>query len=121
MDSVHKFASYHVDEDCSDLTGTHDNELFFNCTFDKLSGLTLKNCDLGRSEFVTTSVVDALNFTLTLNCNSFRDVTLSPLLFDLLLALLVTSAGNSEKREKLLDVIGKDRAKVLLRVLKDIE
>lgn len=115
------FNQTHIDEDCRDITGSHYNELFFNCAFDKLNGLVLQDCDLNQSQFLTSKVEDALGFTLTLNCHSFKDVTLSPLLFDLMLILLVMSKSNDAKREALLDVIGRRRAEALLRLLERVE
>lgn len=114
---LHTFKEEHIREDCRELTGHHDNGLFFGCEFEKLTGLTLKDCDLNRSKFLTEKVRDALGFTLTLSCLSFRHVEYSDLLFDLFLTLLTLSKGNDAKREALLDVIGRDRAAAIQRVL----
>jgi hypothetical protein len=119
--ALHSFAALHMDKDYTNETGVHDNELFFNCKFKKLNGLTLKDCDLNRSEFITDDIRDALGFTLTLNCMSFNHVQYSELLFDLLLLLLSKTKGNDEKREKLLDVVGRERANKLLRILNTLE
>jgi hypothetical protein len=121
METLRTFSEIHIDEDCQDLTGNHENGLFFNCKFSNVRGLTLKNCDLNKSKFLTDSVKDALDFTVTLNCHSFRDVELSPLMFDLMLSLLTMTTGNDEKRKQLLDVIGQGRAAALLRVLGGME
>jgi hypothetical protein len=110
-----------IDKDCSTLSGHHKNEAFYNCTFRKLNGLTLEGCDLNLSSFVTEKLDEALGFTLTLNCHSFENVEFSPLLFDLFICLALKSKGNTEKRRKLLDVIGRDRAYELLKQLKDLE
>ncbi len=115
MDSLHSFKEEHIKEDCRDLTGVHDNGLFFRCEFEKLNGLTLQGCDLNGSKFKTESVMDALGFTLTLSCLSFKNVEFSPLLFDLFLSLATLSA------EKLLDVIGRDRVAAILRLLRATE
>lgn len=119
--SVRQFSERHIDEDCEGITGHHENGLFFNCTFRKLSGLTLKDCDLNGSAFLTDRLRDALGFTLTLNCHSFDNVEYSPLLFDLFLLMAYKSKGNDDKREKLLDVIGRERAEKLLEILKRLE
>ena len=121
LDRLHTFAEEHIDADCARLTGLHDNGLFFNCKFNKLNGLVLKDCDLNRSKFVTDSLQDALGFTLTLGCKSFRNVEYSEKLIDLMLCLLIMTKGNDAKREKLLDVIGRDKAALLLRTLKRFE
>lgn len=118
---LRKFSKIHIKEDNKDTTGLHENELFFECEFKKLNGLTLKDCDLNRSKFVTDDLRDALGFTLTLDCNSFTNVEYSPLLFDLFLLMAYKSKGNDEKRDKLLDVIGRERAEKLLRILSFLE
>lgn len=111
----------HIDEDCTNLTGHHKGDVFFNCTFDKLNGLVLENCDLNHSTFRTSDIRDAMNFTLTLNCFSANNVEYSPLLFDLILCLLLKTEGNTEKRRKLIDVIGRDRVIEILTQLKTLE
>jgi hypothetical protein len=115
------FNATHIDANCEDVSGFHENELFFNCMFKKLNGLTLKNCDLNRSQFNPEEVRDALGFTVTLDCHSFADVKLNPLAFDLILCLLIKSAGNDTKRRKLVDVIGKDRLLALLKEMSTLE
>lgn len=111
----------HIDRDCSELSGRHVDNVFYNCTFRKLGGLTLEHCDLNRSKFATDKVEDALNFTVTLNCLSFANVEISPLLFDLILCLLLKSSGNTEKRRQLIEVIGRQRTAELLQILKGLE
>lgn len=121
MDKLRNFSETHIGEDCSTLSGVHENGLFFDCTFCNLNGLSLKDCVLDRSKFKTEKLGDALGLTLSLNCHSFRDVEFSPLLFDLFMMLAYMSKGNDEKREKLLDVVGRDRAAAILRALKKVE
>lgn len=110
-----------IDRDCSDLAGIYEEKLFFNCIFKKLNGLTLKNCDLNKSKFITDKIEDALGLTLTLTCLSFNDVELSPLVFDLILCLLLKTAGNTDKRRKIAAVLGKDRLLELLTQMKGLE
>lgn len=110
-----------IGQDCSELTGAHENELFYGCEFDKLNGLTLKHCVLNGSALATTSVKNALGFTVTLDCFSFDGVELSPLLFDLYLSLLLMTKGNEDKKELLIEVIGRKRAESLQRLLKCTE
>lgn len=118
---LRKFSEIHIDEDCSQLGGEHNNALFHNCKFHKLNGLSLVDCDLYKSEFTTESIRDALRFAVTLNCHSFRGVKLSPLIFDLILMLLTMSEGNDEKRRQLIEVIGQSRYDALNRVLERVE
>lgn len=120
-DNLRDFDEVHIGEDCSELTGTHENGLFFECKFRKLTGLTLKDCDLNHSEFTTQAVREALGFTMTLGCHSFKGVKLSPLLFDLMLSLLTMTTGNDEKRNQLIKVIGERRYESLKRTLEVVE
>lgn len=118
---LREFDKVHIGEDCSLLSGCHENSLFFDCTFTNLNGLTLKDCDLNHSRFTTETIRDALGFTLTLGCHSFKGVEFSPLLFDLMLCLLTMSKGNDGKRRQLIDVIGAKRYEALMRVLNVVE
>jgi hypothetical protein len=111
----------HIEQDCRELTGHHKDALFFGCEFDKVAGLVLENCDLNKSRFLTTEIKDALKFTLTLNCHSFKGVEYSPLLFDLLVVLMLMSRGNDEKRQRLVQVIGRERIVEILRQIKYLE
>lgn len=118
---MRKFTERHIEEDCSELKGDHENGLFFGCTFRKLNDLSLKNCDLNGSQFKTEGIRDALGFTVTLDCHSYKGVELSEDLFDLQLLLLYQTLGNDEKRKKLLDVVGKERAERFLRIMSHLE
>lgn len=115
------FSAVKIGEDCKTLTGHHENELLFECEFEKLTGLTLRNCDLNRSRFTTKYIRDALGLTVTLDCHSFQNVELSPLLFDLMLALLTKTTGNDHKREQLIGVIGEQRYEAFKRALDETE
>lgn len=114
---LHKFENTAIDKDCSNLTGVYNNSLFYGCKFNKLNDLQLVKCNLNGSKFDTSSIKDAINFTLTLNCGSFKNVEYSPLLFDLLLYLITISKGNDEKRAKIKEVLGESRYKVLDMVM----
>jgi len=117
-DVLKSFKKQYISEELQEITGIHENELFFDCTFHKLSGLTLKNCDLNQSRFTTKRVRDALGLTLTLDCHSFSGVEFSPELFDMMLALLTLSKGNDSKKEKLVDIIGQKKYTSLYKLLK---
>ena len=120
-EAMRQFSRTHISENCSENKGVHENELFFDCTFNKLNGLTLKDCDLNRSKFVTKSLRDALGLTLTLDCHSFSNVEYSEELFDMMLALLTMTKGNDEKRSQLIEVIGQKKYQALNRLLKATE
>jgi len=120
-DMLRKFSETHIDKDLTETATDFENALLFNCKFRDLRGKSFINCDLNHSEFLTDRVEDLLNFSLTLNCHSFRNVVLSETIFDLLLLLLFITKGNDSKRKKLLSVVGADRARKLLRQLEDLE
>lgn len=120
-DKLRDFSKINIDKDCMNEVGTHENELFYNCVFDKLNDLRLIKCDLNNSKFKTSSIKDALGFTLTLDCMSFKNVEYSPLLFDLLCAMMVLSKGNDEKRRKIREILGDKKMESLLKVLGVIE
>jgi hypothetical protein len=115
------FNEIHIEEDCSDLKGDHEKALFYGCTFNNVNGLTLKNCDLTKSQFTTETIKDAMGLTLTLDCLSFRQLGLSPLMFDLMLCLLTMTKGNEDRVEELKRVVGLNRYEAIMRVLKGLE
>ena len=118
---LREFSQQHINEDLTETVSDYDNALLFGCKFRKLRGRTFKNCDLNYSEFVTDNIKELLGFTLTLSCHSFKNVRLSPLVFNLLILLLLQTLGNDTKRRKLLSVIGKKTAKELLKRMEELE
>lgn len=110
-----------ISHNCETLKGHFVNEIFYDCTFKDLQNLTLDRCVLNKCRFLTDTIEEARGFTLTLNCNSFRNVEFSPLLFDLFLCMALKSSGNEEKRRKLIDVVGRERVIELLTALKDLD
>lgn len=119
---LREYSEVHIDQDRSDLTGCHENALFWNCKFRDLRGLTLKNCVLTKSEFTTDKLQEALGFTFTVgDCMSFKDVKYSELLFDLLLVMMIQTKGNTDKRRQLIDVVGSDNVLELLRQFKHLD
>lgn len=119
---LRQFSSVHIGEDCRTLKGRYENALFNRCRFGNMNDLELINCVLFESTFDTTEPSEALRFSLTLNCNSFHGVTLSPQLFDLLLAMLCKTAGNDDKRQAIVDhVIGRKAARDMFVKLSHLE
>lgn len=120
--NLRDFSEKHIDETMQGVAGREfDNALFFNCVFDDIKGTTFKHCDLNHSTFKTDKIEDLLGATITLDCNSFGNVELSPLIFDLILVLLTKSRGNTEKRKQLVEVLGRERVLELLTQMKDLE
>lgn len=118
------FADQHIDKDytAQRFTGFHENELFFNCTFKDVRGVTFKDCDLNHSRFLAERPEEVLGVTVTLgDCNTFDNVEFSPFLFDLYLVMLLKSKGNDAKRKALVSLIGKDRVIEILRKFKELE
>lgn len=103
------------------MNGLHHKELFYNCIFDDLNDLVLSNCDLSNSKIITNDIRKCMNFTVTINCNSVRNVEVSELVFDLFLIMMSKTKGNDEKRQKLLDIVGKDKADKLLNIVSRLE
>lgn len=97
--------------------GNYENELFYNCEMDVVKGVTLKGCTLLRSRLKTKNIEDALGFTVTLDCKTFEELELSPLMFDLLCVLLIKTKGNTEKRKRLIDILGNQRLHELLSAM----
>ncbi|CAK0752179.1 hypothetical protein CCP3SC15_1830002 [Gammaproteobacteria bacterium] len=120
METLREFSEIHIEQGEPVHPKEYENALFFDSVFDDLRGLTLKDCDLNRSRFVTADVEKALGFTLTLNCHSFGGVEYSPLLFDLLLYLLTITKGNDAKRHELKKLLG-PRWAALNRLLPSID
>jgi hypothetical protein len=120
--ALRQFSSTHIGEDCRTLKGRYENALFHNCQFEDLNDLELINCVLRESTFITTDPAQALRLTLTLNCNSFHRVKLSPELFDLLALMLCKTEGNDDKRQAIVDhVIGRKQARQIFFQLSDLE
>jgi len=121
MNKLHDFRQTFIDKDLTSLSKFYYNCLFFNCHFKDLSGVTLKGCELNCSRIDPDKVSDLLDFTVTLSCKSFNNVLLNELAFDTFLLLLCKTAGNAEKRRKLLEIVGKDRAREILKELETLE
>lgn len=82
--------------------------LFFGCKLDNLRGATLESCCLTNSEIAPKKMDDVAGITVTLNCFSWKDVTLNELAFDLMIWLLSLTKGNDEKRAVLKRIIRSD-------------
>lgn len=116
------FSEIHIDEDLRGLEGHFENALFFNCRFGSLNNLSFTNCVLDQSQFTETEPRNMLGFTVTLDCNSFSGVELSPQAFDLICMLLVKTKGNIEKRKSLIkNVVGHDASFNYLSQMKTLE
>jgi hypothetical protein len=119
---LHNFSQTYIDKQLKEeFVGYHENELLFNCELHSVRGLTLKNCDLNRTRLLVEDMQKALDFTVTLDCKSFNNVELSPLLFDLLLILLLKTKGNTDKRNKIITLLGKERISELLKQMEGLE
>ena len=116
------FQAIHIDEDCTELPpGNYYKQLFHNCTFKKLNGVVAKDCTLTDSKVLTDKMEDALGLTVTLDCKTFDNLELSPLMFDLFVMLLIKTKGNEHKRKRLIDILGRERIHELLSAMKTLE
>jgi hypothetical protein len=120
--NLRDFSETHISKDLSNISERRfENALLHGCTFKKLNGVTMERCVLDRARFLTTDPADAQDFTLTLNCHSFRDAEYSEELLDLMLTLLTLTKGNDAKRRALVSVIGKETYLAILRRLTSLE
>jgi hypothetical protein len=109
----------HARETFDEVPPATKNAVFYKCTFNKLNGGTLKDCVMYGSKFAMTKPEDIIGLTLTMDCNFFSELELSPEVFDLLLLLICRTKGNNAKRLAIIEqVVGHDRA---VQVLKDTE
>jgi len=116
------FIEQYSGEDFKEAPTPKEGALFHRCTFHKLNGATLKNCKLYGSKFAMTKAQDIIGLTVTMDCDSFNNVELSPEVLDYLLLLICKSSGNVEKRRTIIEkVVGHDRAVQLLRELETLE
>lgn len=119
---VRKYNRHYIDTNFGEgFMGYHENELLFNCELNSIRNLTLKDCVLNRSKFLVEDLEKTRNFTVTLNCRSFDNVELSPLLLDLFLLLLTKTKGNDSKRLKILKIVGHERAKEILNKMETMD
>jgi len=122
MGIFHKFDGEFIDQDLrGKLKGRYKNYLFFNCIFGDISNVELIDCVLNRCKFTTDSLEKCRHVAITMECATFHGVELSEFLFDLIIVLLTKSTGNDSKRRKLISVIGKDKAKQILKSIKDLD
>lgn len=56
-----------------------------------------------------------------MNCHSVRNVEFSELLFDMFCVIVAKSKGNDAKREKLLDIVGKEKADHIYKLISRME
>ncbi len=99
-----------------------ENAFFHRCTFHKLAGTTLKDCKLYGSRFAMIRPEDIIGVTLTMDCDTFSNVELSPEVFDYLMLLICKTSGNTKKRLAIIEnVVGHDKSLQLLKELEQVE
>lgn len=114
---------FHIDENLEELEpGVYEDTVFFNCVFRNLRGVTFRNCIMNQSKVITENIREVQGLTVTLDCRTFENVELSETVFDLMLLMLVKGKGNTEKRKKLIEVLGgKKRVAEMLSLLSELE
>lgn len=121
FNKLRDYNATHIGEAIPSLQGVHENELFYNCTVNKTAHATLKDCVMIGSKFPIDDLRDMLPMTVTLDCFTFGNVELSETMFDAFLLLLCKTKGNTEKRSKLIGIIGRERAYELLKKMETLE
>lgn len=112
------FNADYIDKDFTEFCPTiNENVLYYNCKFKDIHNVTFKDCVMTQSELVAENIREVLGVTITLDCNSFRNVKLPEFVLDLFLLLLTKTRGNSKKRKQILDIVGKEKAVELLKSL----
>lgn len=119
MEKLRDWTETHIQEEVS-LAGADKNDaLYYECTISSIKGATLKNCVFANSKLKTQSPADVAGATVTLNCHTFGSLELDEDTFDLFLLLLCKTKGNREKRQKIIDdVIGREKVRKLLAVMR---
>ncbi len=117
---LRNFDHTYIDQKVS-LSGVVQNNLLYNCEVTDLTGVSLINCDLNQSKILIDDIAKLCGLVLSMNCGSFRNVTLSGLVFDCMVMLLYSTKGNDSKRRKLLSLLGKDRVKELSKNMESID
>lgn len=107
--SLREWKATHIDEHIPALEGVHEDELFHNCTIDRVAGATIKNCCMAESTLNLQSLDDAMGVTVTLDCHHFANVEFSELAFDYFMFLLIRTKGNIAKRKQLIKILGEQR------------
>ncbi len=116
------FREKHSSEDITEVPAPKEGALFHRCTFHKLNGAVLKDCKLYGSKFVMTKPQDIIGVTLTMDCDTFTNVELSPEVLDYLLLLICRTSGNNTKRLAIIEkVVGHDRSVQLLKETEYLE
>src|SRR6266705_4631762 len=95
--------------------------LFFGCVFKRLRGTVFEHCSLQQSSIEPEKLEDLLGFTITLDCFSWRYVTLNSLAFDAMLFLLSITNGNDSKRAVLKRLISENNRAHLEKNFEELE
>lgn len=115
------FDARYVDIENLQLYGRYENTLIFNCSIHNLENVQLLNCDLNYSKLLIDNIINLRNFSCTMNCGTFENVELSPLIFDLILMLLIKSRGNEQRRKRLFRMLGVERIRDLGQQMDKLE
>lgn len=95
--------------------------MFFNCVLKRLRGATFEHCSLQGSSIEPDRLEDLLGCTITLDCFSWRYVSLNCLCFDAMLYLLSITKGNDEKRAILKRIISEENREHLEKNFEELE
>lgn len=105
MVGVRKYTDKHVNKTFPKLSGRYENVLFYNC---KILGidksLELIDCVLDQTEF-DIPIEELVDFSVTLNCFSFKGVRYSERMIHGLLYLITLTEGNLLLKDKVQELI----------------
>jgi hypothetical protein len=119
--ALRNFSAIHIDETFQTITGTHENALFFNCTFHDVRSARFVNCDLNQSRFVSEDPKDFMGLVVSLDCMTFGNIELSETALFCLLAMILKTKGNVSLRKTLLNALPHDKMFGLLKQFQTLE
>lgn len=119
--SLRNFNAVHIDQTFTTLTGTFENELFFNCTFHDVRNARFINCDLNKSRFVSDKPEDFMGLVASLDCFTFGNIELSETAIMCLLAMILKTSGNTSLRKKILESTDHQKMFSLLKSFTTLE
>lgn len=94
---------------------------FKDCTFTNLRGAHIVNCLLENCRIAIDDPRKLLGATITLNCNTFGQIKLSPMTADCILYLAAMGAPDEAKRAKIQEVIAPERLALFERLFPILE
>lgn len=118
---LREFSASHIDKTFETITGTHENALFYNCTFHNVRNARFINCDLNQSRFVSEDPKDFMGLVVSLDCFTFGNIELSEPALLCLLSMILKTKGNTAVRKSLLGALDHTKMFTLLKNFETLE